>query len=185
MSLSISAGIGLLVPFGCGVDHRPPALTGGQTVTVGTLTTTGAGGSGGAGGHGGGGSSSSAGAGPSTLCECAKAAFTGEGSSCAVCLKQAAAVDHECASQGIDCGAGAACAPVVICLAGCIDGGGPSCVSDCLYPAAPTDANQKYLAFLACACDRCGSFCATPEPVVCMPAGPPDGGASDGAGGGG
>lgn len=108
-------------------------------------------------------------------------AFDGDENPCARCLKQAAAEGRECSSQAIDCGANAACAEVVICLAACAKSASPSCVSDCLYPLATDDAHQKYVAFLTCGCNSCGSFCAAFEPVSCAPIVYPDAGPLDAA----
>lgn len=167
------AATAFLVPFGCGVDHRPPGLSAGDTAVSSAASS----GSAGAGGNGGAGGGAGVGAGPASACACATAAFTGDGSACGACLKKASAAGRECESQGIDCGADAACAPVVICLAACQKAPSASCVSDCLYPPSADDAHVKYLALLACACDACGGICSTADPVACTPtkdAGPGD-----------
>ncbi len=168
----IGAAWAVLVPFGCGVDSRPPALTAGDTATSSAAASSGSGGAGG--GTGAGGSTESP-------CACAAAAFAKSGSACSACLKKASSPGRECEFASTDCLVDALCAPVVSCLAACEETPSATCVSDCLYPATTDDAHQKYLAFLACTCESCGSLCAPKEPVTCTPVSAPDAGPSDAA----
>src|SRR4051812_18110180 len=80
-ALLIGAASALLVPFACGVDHRPPALS--ESDSAAASTSAGSSGNGGAGAAGGGGNG--AGAGPASACECAFTAFGKDDNACSFC----------------------------------------------------------------------------------------------------